>query len=136
METELTEEELRIPPGITTIDCGRSYLIQLMANRTLSTQSAETLSGQFNDFITKNDFKLPVSLQAESGESYNWELLRLEEPCWRDIADIALRLLNCSCSEASCERTISTQRLIMVSRHMKSTKRLLDARLTLMRALK
>lgn len=42
--------------------------------------------------------------------------------------------LHCSpCSEASCERTISTQRVVLTAKRMSSNKDLLDARLTVIR---
>jgi hypothetical protein len=133
---EIAEGDLVIAPGNSVINQAREYLIQLLVNRKLSERSAKGLAGQFNDYITKKESQLPIPLHTLADDSYNWELLRTEEASWRDIADIFLRLLNCSCSEASCERTISTQRLILASRRMKSAKRLLDARLTLMRAIK
>ena len=48
-----------------------------------------------------------------------------------DIADIAMRLLVSTISEASCERTIKKQRQIHSPRRLRSKKELIDARMRL-----
>ncbi len=55
-------------------------------------------------------------------------------PGMRFIADLALRLEACACSEASCERCISAQRLVLTSHTLRSDKGLLEARLRLMKS--
>ena len=58
----------------------------------------------------------------------------MEYPAYAPIAEIALKLHSSPCSEASCERTISTQKFILNLRRQNSSRDLLDARLKLMRA--
>jgi hypothetical protein len=66
---------------------------------------------------------------------FNWLARRAEESSGQWIADLALRLEPCPCAEASCARIISSQRLILTSRSLRSNSRFLDARLTLMAVL-
>ena len=61
-----------------------------------------------------------------------WDNIIDLNPLWNTIAEIAVRLFCSPCSEASCERTISTQRLVLTARRMSSKKELFDARLTLL----
>ena len=70
----------------------------------------------------------------ESGD-YFWENIKRKDPLWNTLSEIAMRLHCSPCSEATCERTISSQRLILTARRMNSKKQLLDARLTLVRGL-
>ncbi len=57
----------------------------------------------------------------------------MEDPLFRNFADIALRLEPTPCSEASAERAISLQRLVILKRRNKALKELIDARLIYMR---
>jgi hypothetical protein len=138
MKEESSEEEnepiITRQAALSEIEKSREILLKLLMQKTISEYSSRRMIGLFNDYIVSHEENLPVSILSEQDDRYNWELMRSEIPNWTVIADIALRLLACPCSEASCERTISTQRLILASRRMKSTKRLLEARLTLMRA--
>jgi hypothetical protein len=131
--TEFTEEELLQKSLISQIDQAREFLLQVLKQRTLSECSAKKMVGIFNDYLVAQEENIPSPLFSDHDNRYNWGLMRTEAPIWRDLSEIALRLLASPCSEASCERTISTQRLILASRRLKSTKRLLEARLTLMR---
>ena len=70
----------------------------------------------------------------ESGD-YFWENIKRKDPLWNTLSEIAMRLHCSPCSEATCERTISSQRLILTARRMDSKKQLLDASLTLLRGL-
>ena len=63
---------------------------------------------------------------------FNWASLYENEDL-SDLADIALRLEPATCSEASAERAISTQRLIMEPRRDNAKKDLTDARLIYLR---
>ena len=66
---------------------------------------------------------------------YFWLNVKGKDAAWKVICEIAMRLHATPCSEASCERTISTQRIVLTARRMSSKKQLLDARLTLLRGL-
>ena len=87
-----------------------------------------SLISLFNQYLDQELFQDYI---IES--NYSWFQIRSLDN-WGFFADIALRLVCSPCSEASCERTISAQRLILTSRRYNSQKRLLDARLTLMTA--
>lgn len=65
---------------------------------------------------------------------FSWVQIKTEYPEFKLIADLAMKLHSSPCSEASCERTISTQKLILNLRRHNSSKDLLDARLQLMRS--
>lgn len=64
--------------------------------------------------------------------SWNWFTIK-EEPGISAFADIALRLAPTPCSEASAERTISLQRMVLLKNRNRSNKDLIDARIVLMR---
>ena len=63
---------------------------------------------------------------------YNWETIS-EHESYKDLADVALRLQPTPASEASAERAISLQRLVMVARRNQALQELVDARIALMR---
>ena len=65
-------------------------------------------------------------------KSWNWEIIE-EDEMFHDFADIALRLEPTPCSEASADRAISLQRLVILKRRNKFLKDLIDARLVYMR---
>lgn len=65
-------------------------------------------------------------------KTWNWEIID-EDEMFHDFADIALRLEPTPCSEASAERAISLQRLVILKRRNKALKDLIDARLVYMR---
>ena len=88
---------------------------------------------EFNSFVRNNEDI--YSDQILSCGDYFWENIKFKNPIWNIISEIAMRLHCSPCSEASCERTISSQRLVLTARRMNSKKQLLDARLTLLRGL-
>jgi hypothetical protein len=133
--TEFTEQELLQKSSISEIDQARDFLMRQLLQKGLNKHEAKEVVGIFNDYLIAQENRLPRSIFSAQANRYNWALMRAEYRNWRYLSDIAMRLLASACSEASCERTISAQRLILASRRMKSTKRILDARLTLMRAI-
>ena len=64
---------------------------------------------------------------------FSWLQIKLLHHPYKGIADVALKLLNSGVSEASCERNISTQKLIFNARRRHTNKITLNARLLLMR---
>ena len=73
--------------------------------------------------------------QLENPVGYSWLQIRANAASeLQPIANLALKLHSAGCSEASCERTTSAQRLIYTSRRRSSSTLTLDARLTIMRA--
>ena len=143
-ESELSEEEqsehvqnvteVKIPenPEKLTFYPAQKYLKQILINWGIGSKSQQHVMNAFNSFVSDKDkFKDQV---LENGD-YMWEHIKDLNPIWNTIAEIAARLHCSPCSEASCERTISTQRLVLTARRMSSKKELLDARLILMRGL-
>lgn len=66
------------------------------------------------------------------GDSWNWKIVA-EDDRVKPFADIAMRLEPTPCSEASAERAISLQRLVILKQRNKALKELIDARLVYMR---
>ena len=109
------------------------YLKQVLTDWGISPISRQRVIDTFNSFImNKNDIFKDQTL--ENGD-YFWQHIRQINPIWDTLGEIACRLHCSPCSEASCERTISMQRLVLTARRMSSKKELLDARLTLLRGL-
>ena len=101
------------------------YLRQVLTNWGIAPVSRQRVIDTFNSFISdKNDiFK---GQKLENGD-YFWQHIRQISPIWDTLGEIACRLHCSPCSEASCERTISMQRLVLTARRMSSKKELLDA---------
>lgn len=59
---------------------------------------------------------------------YDWNIIKTDQK-WMYLAELALRFQVTGCSEASCERTISAQRLIYTDRRLNSSQELLESRL-------
>lgn len=112
----------------------QQFLETTLQNWGIAPLSLQRTLNAFNSFVrsSQDPFK---DQRLENGDYY-WAHIRGSiNPIWSTIADIAMRLHSSPCSEASCERTISMQRLVLTARRMSSKKDLLDARLTLLRGL-
>lgn len=112
----------------------REYLLSVLRSLKFGDTSAKHIVAIFNTFADWRPDQIPISMMTNQ-DDFNWSGQRLHSKEWSPLADIAMRLHCCPCSEAECERTISAQRLILTSRRLHSKKRTIDARLTLMRAL-
>ena len=85
----------------------------------------------FKEFLYSNVCTLPMRVTQTGHSRFDWPLIRVDYGGeWRFLADLALRLESCTASEASCERTITAQRLILTAHTLRSDKKLLKARLT------
>ena len=125
-ETNIDKERMSFYPA-------QVYLKQVLTDWGISPISRQRVIDTFNSFImNKNDIFKDQTL--ENGD-YFWQHIRQINPIWDTLGEIACRLHCSPCSEASCERTISMQRLVLTARRMSSKKELLDARLTLLRGL-
>ena len=111
----------------------QSYLSETLEHWGISEKSKSMVMEEFNSFVRNNEDI--YSDQILSCGDYFWENIKFKNPIWNIISEIAMRLHCSPCSEASCERTISSQRLVLTARRMNSKKQLLDARLTLLRGL-
>lgn len=84
----------------------------------------------FKSFLYNNATPLPTRITLTQHVRFDWPLIRTDEDGkWRFLADLALRLESCTAAEASCERTITAQRLILTAHTLRSDKKLLEARL-------
>lgn len=96
------------------------YLKQVLINWGIAPVSRQRVIDAFNSFISdKNDIFKDQKL--ENGD-YFWQHIRQINPIWDTLGEIACRLHCSPCSEASCERTISMQRLVLTARRMSSKK--------------
>jgi hypothetical protein len=86
-------------------------------------------------FIAYNEHPFHEIQNLQGRICYDFLNSRISFPEWKFFSDLGLRLESCHPSEASCERTISAQRLILTCHTLRSEKRLLEARLTFMKSL-
>ena len=105
----------------------------ILRNWGVAEKSIQTVITVFNDYIRSR--KDPFPDQHLSCGDYIWDEIQERDIIWRYLGEVALRLHCSPCSEASCERTISTQRLLYTARRISSKKQLIDARLKIMRGL-
>ena len=141
IETFYQEETQQVDPTITvTKQEVKSYFKRALSGISeicdilkYSKDEKEIVEKQFDAYLL-NSFKeaCPNFRPTIDGNSYNWEII-MEDPLFRNFADIALRLEPTPCSEASAERAISLQRLVILKRRNKALKELIDARLIYMR---
>lgn len=111
----------------------QKYLETILKNWGINNKSREHVLTKFNTFIrARNDV---LKMQSLENGDYYWEHVQNVDIVWSTLSEIAMRLHCSPCSEASCERTISMQRIVLTARRMCSKKDLLDARLTLIRGL-
>ena len=109
--------------------CAKECLKTLLQRRGFSTAYANETLKAFNQYIDciREDL---VGFELDKS-NYSWVQIRNSIPAMSDIADIAMRLLVSTTSEASCERTIKKQRQIHSPRRLRSKKELIDARMRL-----
>ena len=127
---------------ILQTDLWNEYMIEvdaavdfIAACMCLNDKATERLKEQFDAFLSDAVSKsLGKKLRELTDVGYyNWEsLLKYEE--YRLLADLALRLRPTPASEASAERAISRERLIVVSRRNRAKSPLIDARVVIMSA--
>ena len=133
--TEVPEEEDAVEENTNHLILGpaQDYLMQILTDWGVSDISRMLTIRKFNSFVNNTDDVFAE--QATVDEDYFWQNIRRFDPCWNVIGEVAMRLHSSPCSEASCERTISLQRIVLTAKRMSSKKQLLDARLTLLRGL-
>ena len=130
--TRETATQTEATPRFSTspVERAKLMLLELLKQDGYSDKSSEVILSRFNWFL---DTEKPFPLQrTEDQIGFSWKQIGMAFPDFKPIANIALKLLNSSCSEASCERTISAQRLIHTSRRRNANRQTLDARLTIM----
>ena len=87
----------------------------------------------FKTYLYSPTDPFPIRVTPSGHVKYDWPLIRQNGGEWRFLADLALRLESCCAAEASCERTITAQRLILTAHTLRSDKKLLEARLTFLK---
>ena len=114
------------------LEIAKDYLKQYLMNVGYSERSRSIILREFNTFL---DDKEPFQDYRVNGEiGYSWVQIQNVYRKFGPICELARKLHSSSLSEASCERTISQQRLIYASRRKNSKRDLLDARLAIMNA--
>ena len=127
----LTEDEIKDHELRSSLHSAKQFLHEQLS-LTFGTGSVTSIMNRFNTYL--DDVNPFEHYQVDNAIGYSWKQIARSFRDVAPIADIALRLHNSVCSEASCERTIATQKLILTARRKTSRNELLDARLTLMRS--
>ena len=130
---EVEEEEVNETEFVSSLDSAKKTLRRiLLKNEIFSIISVDSMMKRFNQYLDMTD---PfIDEQTDDGIGFSWSQIKLTNPAYKGIAKVALKLLNSGVSEASCERTLSSQKLIYNARRRHSNKLTLNARLTIMRA--
>lgn len=132
-ELDITEEEVADPAYSNYIESAKTQLQFYMKNNmSLSDVSTQIILRRFNTFC--DDIDPFPQYQTDDFIGYSWNQIGLSHPDYKPISVLALKLLNSAVSEASCERTISAQRMIYTAKRRHSNKTTLDARLRIMSA--
>lgn len=117
----------------STLDSAKKTLKNiLIENERFSIVSTGNMLRHFNEYLDMDD-PFPNE-QTEDGIGFSWNQIKISHPSFKGIATVALKLHNSGVSESSCERTLSSQKLIYNARRRHSNKLTLNARLVLMRA--
>ena len=130
---EEEEEIVEISSNHLSMGPAQEYLSSILDDWGIAPVSKARTLERFNSFVCNAEDIFSNQI-LENGD-YFWANIQTIDPIWRVIGEIALRLHASPCSEASCERTLSTQRIVLTARRMSSKKQLLDARLILLRGL-
>ena len=110
----------------------REWLRQHFLDLKWETSQISQFIASFNQFVEeKNPFEDYMNC---SDCGYSWVQIEKDFNSFTPLANLARRLQASGVSEASCERTISQQRLIFAARRRASNRDLLEARLTIMNA--
>ena len=119
---------------ISYIGKSKEYLSFLLKNTcNMSDFGVQRSIQAYTRYIDKEEMFEDCIVSDDYG-SFKWMQISVQYPEYSRIADIASRLFNSVCSEASCERTLSAQKFIKNARRMTSKKDLLDARVFIMRS--
>ncbi|EAX89187.1 hypothetical protein TVAG_195630 [Trichomonas vaginalis G3] len=109
----------------------KDYLKRILVQFRLNERQKTLVLSLYNTFINKESDIFENDLMDEA-QNYAWEEISHRIGEKSILAEIALRLLCSSPSEATCERNIKAQRLILNVRRLRSKKNLLNSRHILM----
>ena len=134
-EEEINEEEdyEHIHKSSSYIEKAKKALDELLKLDGYLDNSRKYFLRMFNTYLdAENPFP---NYRVSDQIGFSWLQIRVSETAYAPIANLALKLHSASLSEASCERTISAQRLIFNARRRRSANtETLEARLTIMRS--
>ena len=131
-EEEIADLEQQSANFTTHLDSAKGKLKEILKLYNYNDNSIKTMLRYFNNYI---DEKEPFpNFRTADLIGFSWKQIGAQCPNYEPIARVAMVLLASGVSEASCERTISAQRLIATCRRRNASKLTLDARLRIMRA--
>ncbi|EAX75860.1 hypothetical protein TVAG_279200 [Trichomonas vaginalis G3] len=113
------------------LTAAKDYLKRILVQFRLNKRQKTLVLSLYNTFINKESDIFENDLMDEA-QNYAWEEISHRIGEKSILAEIALRLLCSSPSEATCERNIKAQRLILNVRRLRSKKNLLNSRHILM----
>ncbi|EAY00173.1 hypothetical protein TVAG_052210 [Trichomonas vaginalis G3] len=113
------------------LTAAKDYLKRILVQFRLNERQKTLVLSLYNTFINKESDIFENDLMDEA-QNYAWEEISHRIGEKSILAEIALRLLCSSPSEATCERNIKAQRLILNVRRLRSKKNLLNSRHILM----
>jgi hypothetical protein len=116
-DEDFIESDLLDTNSLSFIGSSKAFLHETLDRTRLQGRSLKLAIEQFNAFLEGED---PFSDHHLPNGDYSWIQIRASFLLFEDIADITLCLHASPTSEASCERTISTQRLILTARRLNS----------------
>ena len=108
----------------------KKCLKELLEQEGFLKKTNENLLKQFNLYLDEEKPFADCILDNQLG--YSWKQIRASYPAFAPICIIAEKLTSSGVSEASCERTISSQRFIHSIRRRNANFETLDARLSIM----
>ena len=125
------ETELSIPAITFSQDEIDNALLSIGHKLKLHPNRVTALLSVFHSYLLRKYDKQSFNLMVTLDGDYNWGMIKGRG---QDLADIAMRLAPCPCSESSAERSISMQRVIMTPRRSTAKEDLHTARLQIMNA--
>ena len=136
--TDKTSTESKTIPNVkVSVFCMRSmsYLREASQIIGLDTEAINNVAACFSSWMESDNSPFEICVNANGQKMFNFLQVRLGEydQGWKMISDIGLRLRACACSEASCERTISAQRLLLTCHNLRSRDETIAARLKIIK---
>lgn len=114
------------------VDAAISWFTSELKKRGRSDDVIDDIVKLFKDMIANNNHIFKTSRTVSGLDIFDFNF-KINDENWGLFANICLRITCCTCAEASCERTISAQRLILTCSNLNMSKELMDARLKIMK---
>ena len=110
-----------------------NYLEEALSTTGVDEDNVNISRNLFVSWIELDNSPFSECDNEKGNKTYDFAIVKILKNEWQYICDIALRLRSCPCSEASCERTISAQRLLLTAQRLRSSDETIDARLIIMK---